>query len=144
MTKVVMGPFSILDKAIKEAVSFLENDYHNKKHNMFPKQTAAERNRMYLKDGYKPEDPAHAICLYCEHSYVDEPNTNKTTIAIYKSKKMEYEKASKENKEAKATGGKKELPKLPPNPKRPTLVRQCHCHQMACVNIGSDLSLIHI
>ena len=133
----LVGSFKMIDNAIKTAISNFQADHPAKQSNCFPTLKQSDKNRKYLQLGYKPADPAHAICINCSHSFVDEPNSNLSLQSDHEKALREYEKKKKDAKEDAEKN--KTTAKRIPAPKLIQPYQQCHCSQMFCLNIGSTV-----
>jgi hypothetical protein len=129
--------FSRFDDAIKSAISHFQADRQTKSKSCFPPLSASEKARKYKQRGYLPSDPAHRICIICNHEYCDEPDSNKTLQKKYADEQLQYNLKKQAAKEEAAKTKTKERRINPPKCLPP--YRQCHCQQLYCVTVGSKL-----
>jgi hypothetical protein len=135
--RAVLKVYEPLDLAVKTAISNLQSEHQMQQSSCFPTLSVGEKEQKYKQNDYLPADAAHRICILCNHPYVDEPNINKSLQEKYE-KKLRIHEEWKE--EAKKEAAKKNLNlRWIPVPKLIQPYHQCHCHQMFCLGIKSQL-----
>jgi hypothetical protein len=123
---------------IKTADSNLQNDAQMKQSNCFPGLTLQQKAQKYKQNGFVPEDPAHLKCIICSHEFVDKPNKNKMLQADFQKLLQAYEEKKQVAKEE-AKKNNLVAPCRVTAPKLSQPYRQCHCHQMFCVSVGTNI-----
>ena len=112
------------------------------------RSTPLQLARKYCQGGgFLPSDESHSFCVFCKHPFVDEVPVNKHVLSNNLEKEKKFEEQKRHLEDFKA--GRKETPPLSstgrpiknriPAVKKESLVLQCHCFQMRCVQEGSDI-----
>ena len=123
---------------MKMAVSNFQVDHQTKQSSCFPALLLVRRigsiNKMAI---FQLADSAHRTCLGCNHNYIDEPSSNKTLQQKYETLLREFKDKKKlAQEEAKKQNG---VTKRIKAPKLSQPHRQCHCSQLLCLTVGSNV-----
>lgn len=94
-----------------------------------------EQQRKCKQNGCTPTDPIHKVCVSCGHQFIDEPNTDGELHDRQLEDMREFELKRQSAKEQATKNNT--APKRVTAPKLTQAHRQCHCHQMHCVGMGS-------
>ena len=112
------------------------------------KLSGIQLSRKYCQGGgFKPADLCYQICIFCKHQFIDEAPENKNVDDNNRKKEEKYEELRKEFEAFK--NGTRATPPIGPNGKaiwkqlppikKDSLILQCHCFQMRCVQENTSL-----
>jgi hypothetical protein len=134
--------FTAIDSMMSQARQDAESNLLDHANAARVKLSPRELDRSYLMNGYKPQNPACQRCAFCDHDYVDEPNSNRIALEENRKRIVAHDNAKIDAEAKKARGEQlfgakgKPISRAPTVPKCLPVYYQCHCFQQH--NIRSD------
>lgn len=135
-----IGPITALSVTYQQALHTANTTHMQKFSSQVITLVGGAKDRSFLHLGARPNIEEQHTCIFCNHEWIDEPNSNSTNLQHNLRVQAQYDSQAEMDRVTWANGGDVTNDKgetmtrgrRRPKPKLKPIIQVCHCGQFGC------------